>query len=131
MNKLVLAVMVLTLAVFGAFQAAQAQDPGKTNPCAADMAKFCKGTEGSPAKCLKDHEKDLSPACKGFLTSMHGQMQGFKEGCKTDIPKFCKDVKPGDGKVLDCLKQHESELSSTCKPYLATPAAAPKKKPAR
>jgi hypothetical protein len=130
MNRLVLIVMVLTLAVFGGTQISQAQDAGKDNPCAADVAKLCKGGESSPAKCLKDHQKELSQGCKGFLASMHGQMQSFKEGCKSDIAKFCKDVKSGDGKVLDCLKQHEAELSGTCKPYLATPAM-PKKKQAR
>ena len=35
--------------------------------------------------------------------------------CKADIEKFCKDVKPGEGRIIDCLKAHEAELSADCK----------------
>ena len=37
------------------------------------------------------------------------------KACKDDSMKFCKDVKPGDGRITDCLKSHESELSTGCK----------------
>lgn len=35
--------------------------------------------------------------------------------CAADFEKLCKDVKPGGGRLLACLKQHEAELSATCK----------------
>lgn len=35
--------------------------------------------------------------------------------CKADIEKFCKDVKPGEGRIIACLKEHEAELSADCK----------------
>lgn len=39
-----------------------------------------------------------------------------KDGpCKADAEKFCKDVKPGGGRIILCLKQHEAELSAECK----------------
>ena len=28
------------------------------------------------------------------------------KSCKRDVPKFCKDVNPGGGKIVECLKQH-------------------------
>jgi hypothetical protein len=37
------------------------------------------------------------------------------EPCKADYEKFCKDVKPGEGAVLKCMKTHETELSAPCK----------------
>ena len=37
------------------------------------------------------------------------------EACKADVERFCKDVKPGGGAIIRCLKQHESELSPQCK----------------
>ena len=34
--------------------------------------------------------------------------------CAADAAKFCKDVKPGEGRVAACLKDHEKELSQAC-----------------
>jgi len=39
--------------------------------------------------------------------------------CSEDIAKFCKDVKPGQRAIMDCLEQHESQLSDACKDYEA------------
>lgn len=41
--------------------------------------------------------------------------------CIADIEKFCKDVKPGGGRIADCLKAHEAELSADCKTKEAEP----------
>jgi len=38
-----------------------------------------------------------------------------KGPCSDDIAKFCKDVKPGGWAIMDCLEEHESELSDACK----------------
>jgi hypothetical protein len=35
--------------------------------------------------------------------------------CKADADKFCKDVQPGGGRIIACLKQHEADLSEGCK----------------
>jgi len=39
--------------------------------------------------------------------------------CDADIQKFCKDVTPGGGRLVSCLREHESELSADCKASLA------------
>lgn len=36
------------------------------------------------------------------------------QACKADRQKFCADMKPGDGKLAACMKQHEAELSPEC-----------------
>jgi Cysteine rich repeat len=38
-----------------------------------------------------------------------------KGECKEDRQKFCKDVIKSNGDILACMKQHEAELSETCK----------------
>ncbi len=35
--------------------------------------------------------------------------------CADDIEKFCKDVKPGAGSIEACLKEHQNDLSASCK----------------
>lgn len=38
--------------------------------------------------------------------------------CTEDLARFCKDVKPGGGRILACLKNHENELSTDCRDKL-------------
>jgi hypothetical protein len=38
-----------------------------------------------------------------------------REACKADVEKFCKDIKPGGGRIIACLKGHEAEVSAGCK----------------
>ncbi len=35
--------------------------------------------------------------------------------CAEEIEKFCKDVCPGEGRMLKCLQDHDSELSAVCR----------------
>jgi Cysteine rich repeat len=35
--------------------------------------------------------------------------------CKADVQKFCGDVKPGQGRIIDCLKAHAPDLSDSCR----------------
>lgn len=87
-------------------------------PCAEDAAKFCKGVEqgeGRIAKCMKEHESELSPACKQNIAKAKERVKEAAEACKGDAEKVCKDVKPGRGRIVRCLKQHEDSLSPACK----------------
>ena len=38
-----------------------------------------------------------------------------KGPCFEDRQKFCKDVSPGDGKIITCMKEYWAELSQSCK----------------
>jgi hypothetical protein len=35
--------------------------------------------------------------------------------CADELEKFCKDVRPGEGRILKCLQDHDSELSPVCR----------------
>ena len=35
--------------------------------------------------------------------------------CRADYGKLCSGAKPGGGRAAECLKQHEAELTPTCK----------------
>ena len=43
----------------------------------------------------------------------HGQ-----DACRPDMQKFCNDVKPGGGRIIECMNKHDAELSPACKEQL-------------
>lgn len=101
---------------------ASAEEGGK--PCADDAAKLCKDVQpgkGRVAKCLKEHKDELSPACKENIAKMREKAGAMKDACKEDANKLCKDIRPGGGKIMQCLKQHEGELSPACKEKMERP----------
>lgn len=38
--------------------------------------------------------------------------------CFEDRQKFCSDVKPGAGRIFECLDEHEDDLSAACKDHI-------------
>ena len=56
--------------------------------------------------------------CLGLMFSTH-VFAADKKPCAEDIAKFCKNMKPGTNAMMDCLEEHESELSDACKDYEA------------
>jgi hypothetical protein len=39
--------------------------------------------------------------------------------CAEDIAKFCKDVQPGGGRIVACMKRNEASLSPACRQHIA------------
>ncbi len=120
--RVVLAVVI----VFGLSVAAErvvfAQRERGQGPCAGDVQKFCKDVQpggGRIARCLKEHESDLSPACKEKIAEVKEEVKEVAQACQGDVQQFCKDVKPGGGRIARCLKEHKDELSAGCKEKIA------------
>jgi hypothetical protein len=90
--------------------------------CADDVATFCADAKGGRAQieqCLKAHQSELSSPCQARVQTMAQRLQKTSDACHSDVQQFCQDVHIGDGRLAQCLKQHESELSSTCQAELA------------
>ena len=93
------------------------------SPCADDMQKFCQDVQpgaGRIARCLKEHENDLSLVCKQQIAEVKKKVHEFREACEDDFLRLCSGVKPGGGRIIKCLKEHESELSPECKTKMDT-----------
>ena len=41
-------------------------------------------------------------------------MQHMRQACAADAKKFCAQVKPGGGRILECLEDHSKEISDEC-----------------
>ncbi len=52
-----------------------------------------------------------------FFLSMAGVVtaEDADQPCVADAKKFCDDVRPGEGRVAQCMKEHEKDLSPGCK----------------
>ena len=115
---LVIAVAALWMSTSAVSVGAQGQSPS-----ADDVQKFCKDVQpgaGRIARCLKEHEADLSHACKRQMAEVKNRVHEFREACEDDVLRLCAGVKPGGGRIIKCLKEHESELSAECKTKMET-----------
>jgi golgi apparatus protein 1 len=87
-------------------------------PCEDDIANFCKDVkpgQGRLSECLDQHKIDLSDKCR---TRFEDVKQEFKEKykeCEDDIMIFCTWIQPGEGRLLNCLKENKSQLHDDCK----------------
>jgi cysteine rich repeat protein len=92
-----------------------AQGPGA---CAGDIERFCQGVQpggGRTARCLAQHKEVLSPGCKLRIVEVAEQLKEVHQACEDDILTFCPGVKPGGGRIAQCLKANKAYLSLECK----------------
>jgi hypothetical protein len=89
--------------------------------CKADIERLCKGVEGGGgriAKCMKEHEADLSEGCKKAREESHArrkeQRKGMREACHADVEKLCADKRGGKGNMMSCLNENRAKLSPAC-----------------
>ena len=90
--------------------------------CKDDMKKLCgdiKPGDGRLMDCMKQHEADLSQACKDNRAEMKQKMEekhkAMKEACAADIKQYCANVTPGEGREFACLRSYEDKISAGCK----------------
>ena len=96
--------------------------------CDADAKKFCPGLKTNAHKqhmCMMAYEDKLSDECKlGILeTAIAIKMSAAAidysvDVCEADADKYCLNVKPGEGRLVGCIKKHESKVSMACKSVL-------------
>ncbi|XP_020607607.1 Golgi apparatus protein 1-like isoform X2 [Orbicella faveolata] len=96
--------------------------------CKKMIKMFCDDVKPSEIfSCLRTNKNDpnMEEGCRDMIIKRQiRQSKDFKldpqlvKSCKRDVPKFCKDVNPGEGKMVECLKQHYERLSDECMAYV-------------
>jgi hypothetical protein len=86
--------------------------------CSNDVQQFCNSItpgQGRVAACLHSHNDAISSTCQTQLKTAANEFKTMRKACKNDVQKYCKGAEAGNGGVMSCLKQHEDQLSSSCK----------------
>jgi len=103
--------------------AAPPPPPKGEGVCRGDIAALCPNIQPGPggrraiAQCLESQQDKLSAPCKAHLDEMKARAEAAKAACQPDVEKFCANVQEGGGRIMQCLRQHQNELSDACKAY--------------
>lgn len=90
-----------------------------------DSAKLCAGNalakEGGISVCLAAHKKQLSSKCKTQVDRViRDKAYDYRfdaalfSACEADATNVCKNVQPGQGRVIGCLRDNRFQLSWEC-----------------
>jgi len=93
--------------------------------CQKELTTFCKAVtpgEGRVLACLYAFQDKLSPGCEFALYDSVSQLErtvntlGYVAAeCHDDLKTNCSGVKPGEGRLLDCLDKNQEQVSARCK----------------
>jgi hypothetical protein len=88
--------------------------------CEAEIEQLCPNAGEGPARarCLEQRAKDLAPLCRPQLRERFVKWKENRSrvtaACEADIKRLCAVVKPGDGRIRQCLQEHAQEVSDRC-----------------
>jgi hypothetical protein len=92
--------------------------------CDADREILCPGLPANSKNslmCLMAYEANLSESCKvGIVEAAVAAELGLLaieysiNACEADADKYCRDIEPGEGRIISCLKKHEKSLDEKC-----------------
>lgn len=93
--------------------------------CKQDIETYCKGVkpgEGRILACLYAYQDKLSSRCEYALYDAAAQLERavaaltyLANECKEDLKAFCSDVKPGEGRLINCIDKNMPKVSNRCK----------------
>jgi hypothetical protein len=93
--------------------------------CQKDIETYCKGVkpgEGRILACLYAYQDKLSNRCEYALYDAAAQLERaitaltyLANECKDDLKKYCSDVKPGEGRLINCIDKNMEKVSNRCK----------------
>jgi len=87
--------------------------------CEAEVQQYCPDSLlGEDRRhCVVQRMRRLNPSCQQIVRQrlVHWtEAEGHKLACAEDVKRVCLTVQPGDGRILQCLQEHEQELSEGC-----------------
>lgn len=138
---------LLIAGICWAQQPTQAQQNAIRQNCRSDYQSYCSSVpSGGQAslQCLQQHASELSSACGQAVGAIGGgssspgksapaqaahppaappanpraEMALMRQACGMDYRTFCRGVRPGGGRGVACLADHQESLSEGCRTAL-------------
>jgi hypothetical protein len=98
--------------------------------CSSELAEYCADVtpgEGRLIACLYAHGDKLSGQCDYALYDAAARLERAVRAvthvateCRSGLDTYCAKVQVGEGRVVQCLKDHIVELSPACGRALTT-----------
>jgi len=121
-------VIGMVLAFSGVASAQQALIDSVVKGCDKELKTYCKDVtpgEGRGLACLYAFSDKLSAQCEYALYDAAVQLERAINAlaytvneCRDDLTKFCSNIKPGEGRLLQCIDKNDAKVSGRCKQAL-------------
>jgi hypothetical protein len=93
--------------------------------CYDDVGTYCANVtpgEGRLLVCLYAYKDKVSTQCEYAIYNASAQLKRVLNAlsyvvneCRDDLKKYCSDVKPGEGRLIDCIAKKEDVITDRCK----------------
>jgi len=121
-------VIGMVLVFSGVASAQQALIDSVVKGCDKELKTYCKDVtpgEGRGLACLYAFSDKLSAQCEYALYDAAVQLERAINAlaytvneCRDDLTKFCSNIKPGEGRLLQCIDKNDAKVSGRCKQAL-------------
>jgi len=121
-------VMGMVLVFSGVVSAQQGLVESVVKGCDKELKTYCKDVtpgEGRGLACLYAFSDKLSTKCEYALYDAAAQLERAVSAlsytvneCRDDLTKFCSDIKPGEGRLLQCIEKNDAKVTKRCKDAL-------------
>ena len=125
----IICAVVLVLAISAPTSANAGGAATLVNDCSKEIQTYCsKVTPGNSrvVACLIAHEDRISPRCRltaylgsGTLNNRLKHLQAMAKTCSSDILQYCSRLRPGGGRIYDCIRKNRATLTDECRAGLA------------
>jgi hypothetical protein len=127
MKQMIIVLITLAILPLGIYTANAQQDLVETvaKGCEAELEKYCSQVtpgQGRGLACLYAYGDKLSSKCEYALYDAAVQLERavaalsyVANECDADLEKYCASIKPGEGRLLECIEKHDKEVSDRCK----------------
>ena len=92
--------------------------------CEKELTTYCKDVtmgEGRGLACLYAYSDKLSAQCEYALYDAAAQLERalaaltyVANECRTELTTYCSDIKPGEGRLLQCLDKNSVKVGKRC-----------------